>query len=223
MCPQDKDAPAKCAITLKKARNSVKNQWIVTQIELDLCFDIIYKHAKYEFNRCSLSKVMERKPNFDNGRTDTHKNILVSFQCLNTTVKELYLLAGRFTPAASVEVHVRRQRVPAEQASSMRRRSSPVRPLWWQATPQCTVYCRVGHMRPSPSECSSFSSDFLSTRFTSVNSLTHYMAMKRGLISLIHIHQLPDALYGIGTRFQYIYSQTLICLQYSYCTLYIVY
>jgi len=34
-------------------------------------------------------------------------------------------------------------------------------------------------------------------------------------ISLIHIHQLPDALYGIGTRFQYIemfYSQPLICL-----------
>ena len=33
-------------------------------------FDIIYQHAKYEWNRCSLSKVIERTPNFDNGRTD---------------------------------------------------------------------------------------------------------------------------------------------------------
>ena len=70
MCPQDTDAPAKCAITLKKAHNSVKNQWIVTQIELDMCFDIIYQHTKFELNRCSLSKVIEQTPNFDNGRTD---------------------------------------------------------------------------------------------------------------------------------------------------------
>jgi len=41
----------------------------VTQIELDLCFDIIYQHTKFELNRCSLSKVIERTPNFDNGRT----------------------------------------------------------------------------------------------------------------------------------------------------------
>jgi len=34
---------------LKKAHNSVKNKWIVTQIELDLCFDIIYQHTKFEF------------------------------------------------------------------------------------------------------------------------------------------------------------------------------
>ena len=50
MCPQDTDAPAKCAITLKKAHYFVKNQWVVTQIDLDLCFDIIYQHAKYESN-----------------------------------------------------------------------------------------------------------------------------------------------------------------------------
>jgi len=54
---------------LKKAHNSVKNQWIVTQIELDLCFDVLYKHTKLEWNRSSLSKVIERTPNFDNGRT----------------------------------------------------------------------------------------------------------------------------------------------------------
>ena len=33
---------------LRKAHNSVKNKWSVTQIELDLCFDIIYQHAKFE-------------------------------------------------------------------------------------------------------------------------------------------------------------------------------
>jgi len=27
-------------------------------------FDIIYQHAKYEWNRCSLSKVIERTPIF---------------------------------------------------------------------------------------------------------------------------------------------------------------
>ena len=53
---------------LKKTHNSVKNKWIVTQIELDLCFDIIYQHTKFELYRCSLSKVIERTPNF--GRTD---------------------------------------------------------------------------------------------------------------------------------------------------------
>jgi len=41
----------------------------VTQIRFDLCFDIIYQHSKFELNRCSLSKVIERTPNFDNGRT----------------------------------------------------------------------------------------------------------------------------------------------------------
>ena len=43
-------------------------KWIVTQIELDLCFDIIYLHTKFELYRCSLSKVIERTPN--SGRTD---------------------------------------------------------------------------------------------------------------------------------------------------------
>ena len=43
--------------------------WIVTQIELDLCFDIIYQHTIFELTRCSLSKVIERTPNFDNERT----------------------------------------------------------------------------------------------------------------------------------------------------------
>jgi len=44
--------------------------FIKTQIKLDLCFDIIYQHTKFELNRCSLSKVIERTPNFDNGRMD---------------------------------------------------------------------------------------------------------------------------------------------------------
>jgi len=39
-----------------------------------MCFDIIYQHAKYEWNQCSLSKVIERTPNFDNGQTDSHKD-----------------------------------------------------------------------------------------------------------------------------------------------------
>ena len=46
----------------------------VTQIELDLCFDIIYQHTKFELNRCSLSKVIEQTPNFDNGRTHGRMN-----------------------------------------------------------------------------------------------------------------------------------------------------
>jgi len=54
---------------LKKAHNSNKNQWILTQIELDLCFDVLYKHTKLEWNRSSLSKVIERTPYFDNGQT----------------------------------------------------------------------------------------------------------------------------------------------------------
>jgi len=45
--------------------------WIVTQIQLDLCFDIIYQHTKFELNRCSLSKVIERTPNIDIGWTDS--------------------------------------------------------------------------------------------------------------------------------------------------------
>ena len=61
---KDTDAPAKCAITLKKAHISVKKLWNVTQIELDLCFYIIYQQAKYEKNRYSLSKVIERTPIF---------------------------------------------------------------------------------------------------------------------------------------------------------------
>jgi len=63
MCPKDTHAPAKCAITLKKAHNSVKNQWVVTQIELDLCFDIIYQHAKYE-SIDAVFQVIERTPFF---------------------------------------------------------------------------------------------------------------------------------------------------------------
>ena len=39
-------------------------EWIVTQIKLDLCFDIIHKHAKYESNRSSLSIVIEKTPIF---------------------------------------------------------------------------------------------------------------------------------------------------------------
>jgi len=40
----------------------------------NLCFDIIYQHTKFELNRCSLLKVIERTPNFDNGRTDARTN-----------------------------------------------------------------------------------------------------------------------------------------------------
>jgi len=36
---------------------------------MDLCYDIIYQHTKFELNQYSLSKVIERTPNFDNGRT----------------------------------------------------------------------------------------------------------------------------------------------------------
>ena len=41
------------------------------------------------------------------------------------------LFAGRLTPAASVDVQVRRQRVPCRYASSMTLLSSEVRPEWW--------------------------------------------------------------------------------------------
>jgi len=58
------DAPAKCIDYV-----FIKGP-LVTQIALDLCFDIIYQQTKFELNRCSLSKVIERTPNFDNGRTD---------------------------------------------------------------------------------------------------------------------------------------------------------
>jgi len=36
----------------------------ISGFELDLCFDIIYQHAKYEWNQCSLSKIIERTPIF---------------------------------------------------------------------------------------------------------------------------------------------------------------
>ena len=39
-----------------------------------MCFDIIYQNAKYESNRYSLSKVIERTPSFDNGLTDARTN-----------------------------------------------------------------------------------------------------------------------------------------------------
>jgi len=51
---------------------------IVTQIELDLCFDIIYQHTKFKLNRCSLSKVIKRTPNFDNGRTDGRTGVTLN-------------------------------------------------------------------------------------------------------------------------------------------------
>ena len=40
-----------------------------------MCFDIIYQHTEFELHRCSLSKVIERTPNFDNGRSEgrTHE------------------------------------------------------------------------------------------------------------------------------------------------------
>ena len=40
------------------------HQMIMKLLELDLCFDIIYQHTKFELNRCSLSKVFERTPIF---------------------------------------------------------------------------------------------------------------------------------------------------------------
>jgi len=51
---------------------------IVTQIEIDLCFDIIYQHTKFELNRCSLSKVIERTPNFDDGQTDGRTGVTLN-------------------------------------------------------------------------------------------------------------------------------------------------
>ena len=45
------------------------------KLELDLCFDIIYQHTKFELNQCSLSKVIERTPNFDNERTDARTGV----------------------------------------------------------------------------------------------------------------------------------------------------
>ena len=47
---------------------------------------------------------------------------------LNTNLR-MTRLAGKLTPAASVEVHVRRQRTPVPYASSINRRSSVVNPL----------------------------------------------------------------------------------------------
>jgi len=62
MCPQDTDAPLN--VLCLKGPELRQNYWIVTQIVLDLGFDIIYQHAKYEWNRCSFSKVIERTPIF---------------------------------------------------------------------------------------------------------------------------------------------------------------
>ena len=45
---------------------------------LDLCFDIIYQHNKFELNRCSHSKVIERTPNFDNGRTHARTGVTLN-------------------------------------------------------------------------------------------------------------------------------------------------
>jgi len=56
-----------CAMFYKRPITPSKG--IVTQIELDQCFDIIYKHTKFELNRCNLSKVIERTPTFVNKRT----------------------------------------------------------------------------------------------------------------------------------------------------------
>jgi len=50
--------------------------WIVTKIELDLCFYIIYQHTKCELNQSSLSKVIERTPNF--GRTHARTGVTLN-------------------------------------------------------------------------------------------------------------------------------------------------
>ena len=70
MCPWDTDAPAiaKFALIghchLTKGHNSDNNWWILSLIELDLCYMIIYPCMKYESNTLMYSKDIALKPFF---------------------------------------------------------------------------------------------------------------------------------------------------------------
>lgn len=57
-----------------------------------------------------------------------------------------YLLAGKLTPAAKVEVQVRRQRVPWLYAASINLRSSIVSPPWWYAIPYGITRRKTGQI-----------------------------------------------------------------------------
>ena len=47
-------------------------------MKLELCFDIIYQHTKFELNPCSLSKVIERTPIFDDGRMHARTGVTLN-------------------------------------------------------------------------------------------------------------------------------------------------
>ena len=70
MCPWDTDAPAIAKFAeighchLTKGHNSDNNRWILSIIELDLYFMIIYLCMKYESNSQMYSKDIARKPFF---------------------------------------------------------------------------------------------------------------------------------------------------------------
>jgi len=99
-------------------------------------------------------------------------NLLQSMLPWQQTVNT-HLLAGRLTPAASVDVHARTHSVPSRYASSISFLSSIVSPLWWYATPNLIVRLRTGQMSPSPATCKACSSCSLSACFTSSWSLKH--------------------------------------------------
>ena len=48
-------------IKSKKGHNSAKIWWMITNIELDLYFTVIKSSAKFEWNQCIPSKVIEQK------------------------------------------------------------------------------------------------------------------------------------------------------------------
>ena len=55
-CPRYCQIPVNRALSLTKGHNSDKNQWILSVIELDLYFMIIYLCMKYESNTPMYSK-----------------------------------------------------------------------------------------------------------------------------------------------------------------------
>ena len=61
-CPLYCQIPINRALSLTKDHKSDNNQWILSVIELDLYFMIIYLCMKYESNSPRYSKDIARKP-----------------------------------------------------------------------------------------------------------------------------------------------------------------
>ena len=103
-----------------------------------------------------------------------------------------YLLAGKFTPAANVEVHVRTHSVPWLYASSINFRSSIVSPPWWYAMPYGMTSRKTGQSRSAL-----LFSERNKSRFSF--SFTFFNCLKTQFVHNYHIYNVVSS-FNIKTK-----------------------